>query len=435
VATAADIRVASDGIEAGSAASVSQPEGIATRPKATRSGESGYGGGPVPWKVGNHVDARKAFIIEWLEKKHEASFGAICSAHGITRQLGYKWVERFQSGGMANLVDRTRAPLHRPHTTPPEIVDAIVALRMRFNHFGPRKLRTVLAAQRPDVQWPAPSTIGDVLKSHGLVTERKRRRRTPCSTQPLAAATEPNIVWSADFKGCFNVAGRLCHPLTITDNASRYLLCVQGGDSESDELAWPTFVRVFREYGLPWRIRTDNGSPFATRAIAGLSALSVRWTRLGIIHERIDPGKPQQNGRHERMHRTLKAHVAQPPKPSAEEQQKAFDEFRAHFNKERPHEALGQKTPQAVYKPSSREMPAELPEPDYPDDFELRRVNPTGGFKWKAQCHHLSPVLGREVIGLEPIEDGLHRLWFGPVFLGEMRDKAKGASVFTANRT
>lgn len=159
----------------------------------------------MPWKVGNTVDARRAFISDWLERKHDLPFAAICAAHGITRQLGYKWVERFEDGGMANLVDRSRAPLHRPHATPAEIVDAIVALRMRFQHFGPRKLRTVLEAQRPDVRWPAPSTIGDVLNNHGLVTERRRRRRTPRATQPLAAATEPNIVWSADFKGCFIV--------------------------------------------------------------------------------------------------------------------------------------------------------------------------------------------------------------------------------------
>jgi putative transposase len=166
----------------------------------------------VPWKVESVVDARKSFIGDWLEKKHELPFGAICAQHGITRQLGYKWVARFQDGGMANLVDRSRAPVHRPHATSAEVVDAIVALRMRFTHFGPRKIRTVLAGQRPDVHWPAPSTIGDVLKNHGLVSERKHRRRTPAFTQPLAAATEPNIVWSADFKGCFKVAGRWCHP-------------------------------------------------------------------------------------------------------------------------------------------------------------------------------------------------------------------------------
>ena len=191
----------------------------------------------MPWKVESVVDARKAFINDWLQKAHELPFGAICALHGITRQLGYKWVERFHDGGMANLVDRSRAPIHRPHTTSAEVVEAIVALRKRFTHYGPRKIRSVLEQRHADVRWPAASTIGDLLKARGLVTERKRRRRTPASTQPLAAATEPNIVWSADFKGCFKVAGRWCHPLTITDNASRYLLCVHGVDAERDDLA------------------------------------------------------------------------------------------------------------------------------------------------------------------------------------------------------
>jgi putative transposase len=388
----------------------------------------------VPWKVESVVDARCAFIKDWLRRRHEAAFAVICAAHGISRQLGYKWVERFLDGGLANLVDRSRAPVHRPQTTPEEVVDRVVAVRQRFPHYGPRKIRTTLQTLHPTVHWPAPSTIGDLLKSRGLVTERKRRRRTPASTQPLAAATAPNTVWSADYKGTFKVAGRWCHPLTITDNASRYLLCVHGVDSESEELAWPVFERTFHEYGLPWRIRTDNGSPFATRGLAGLSRLSVRWTRLGIVHERIEPGKPQQNGRHERMHRTLKAHVARPPKPTAVEQQHAFDEFRAHYNQERPHEGIGQKTPGSLYRPSFRPMPDDLPDPDYPDDFVVRRTYENGGLCWNAQVLILGAVLRREAIGIEPIEDGLQRLWFGHVYLGELREKRRGVNDFIANR-
>ncbi len=230
---------------------------------------------------------RKASTInDWLQKRHEFTFEAICETYGVSRQVGYKWVARFLDGGMANLVDRSRAPVHRPHTTPEETVDVIVALRKRFPHYGPRKIRVTLEALHPQVYRPAPSTIGDLLKARGLVSARKRRRRPPTFTQPLAAATEPNIVWSADYKGTFKVGGRWLHPLTITENARRLLLCVHGVDAESDELAWPLFETTFAEYGLPWRIRTDNGSPFATRGLAGLSQLSVRWTRLGIIHER-----------------------------------------------------------------------------------------------------------------------------------------------------
>lgn len=272
-------------------------------------------------------------------------------------------------------------------------------------------------------------------RARGLVAARKRRRRTPASTQPLAAATEPNVVWSADYKGTFKVGGRWLHPLTITDNASRFLLCVHGVDAESDELAWPLFERTFVEYGLPWRIRTDNGSPFATRGLAGLSQLSVRWTRLGIIHERIVPGKPQQNGRHERMHRTLKAQATHPAKPTAAEQQRVFDEFRSHYNSERPHEAIGQKTPGSIYQPSSRCMPQELPDPDYPDEFVVRRVYKDGYFFWNGEQLHLSNVLRHEAIGVEPIEDGLHHLWFGHVYLGQLREKRKGANEFIGNRS
>jgi putative transposase len=407
---------------------------IGRRTEDDASGESQARRRPVPWKVESVMDARRAFINDWLQKRHGFTFEAICETHGISRQVGYKWVTRFLDGGLANLVDRSRAPVRRPQTTPEETVDAIVALRKRFPHFGPRKIRVTLEGLHPEVHWPAASTIGDLLKARGLVAERKRRRRTPASTQPFAAATAPNIVWSADYKGAFKVGGRWTHPLTITDNASRFLLCVHGVDTESDELAWPLFERTFREYGLPWRIRTDNGSPFATRGLAGLSQLSVRWTRLGVIHERIDPGKPQQNGRHERMHRTLKAQVARPPKLTATDQQRAFDEFRRHYNTERPHEAIDQKTPTSVYQASSRSMPQELPEPDYPDDFSVRRLTKNGELRWNSESIYLATVLRREAIGVEPIEDGLHHLWFGHVYLGQLREKRKGANEFIANR-
>jgi transposase-like protein len=339
----------------------------------------------VPWKVDSVVEARQAFINDWLQRKHHMAFSAICAEHGITRQLGYKWVERFREGGLANLVDRSRAPIHRPQATPSEAVDAIVALRKRFPQFGPRKLRVTLEQQHPRVQWPSPSTIGELLKARGLVTERKRRRRTPRSTQPLAAATAPNIVWSADFKGCFKVAGRWCHPLTITDNASRYLLAVRGVQAEREELVGPLFERAFHDFGLPWRIRTDN--------------------------------------------------VAQPPRATLDEQEQAFDEFRAHYNEERPHEAIGQKTPASVYVRSARPMPEELPELDYPDDFVVRRVHSNGNLKWNRSFLCLGRVLATEAVGAEPIADGLWHLWFGPVYLGELREKRKGENEFIANRT
>ena len=380
----------------------------------------------MPWKVESVVDARCAFIKDWLRRRHEAAFAVICAAHGISRQLGYKWVERFLDGGLANLVDRSRAPVHRPQTTPEEVVDRVVAVRQRFPHYGPRKIRTTLQTLHPTVHWPAPSTIGDLLKSRGLVTERKRRRRTPASTQPLAAATAPNTVWSADYKGTFKVAGRWCHPLTITDNASRYLLCVHGVDSESEELAWPVFERTFHEYGLPWRIRTDNGSPFATRGLAGLSRLSVRWTRLGIVHERIEPGKPQQNGRHERMHRTLKAEATTPPQPTMTEQQRVFDRFRGLYNDVRPHEALGQKTPASRYEPSSRVMPERPLSPEYPETMKVRRIDRNGGLCFGGKPFPFATLLAGEPVGLELVEEDTWEVFYGPILLAELRVRARG---------
>jgi putative transposase len=387
----------------------------------------------VPWKEILVVEQRQAFIEAWLRK--DESFNALCERFGVSRKAGYKWVERFRQGGIANLVDRSRAPRSRPQTTPEPVAEAIVRLRQKRCFWGPRKLRAWLASKDPDTQWPAASTIGDLLKARGLVEPVRRRPRVPCSTQPLAAATAPNVVWSADFKGCFRVAGRVCNPLTITDNFSRMLLRLERVDTLREEHVAPVFDAAFEEYGLPWRIRTDNGAPFATRSPGGLSKLSVKWVKLGIIPERIEPGKPQQNGRHERMHRTLKLETASPPRPSMELQQHAFEHFRAVYNEERPHEALGQKTPASMYGRSPRVQPSELPDPEYPDDFELRRVHHNGTIGWHRHQPSLGVVLADQVVGLEPIRDGVWQVWFGPIYLGLFRELSKGRSEFIKNMT
>lgn len=387
----------------------------------------------MPWKEIHVVQQRQAFIEEWLRKDEPVI--VLCARFGVSRKAGYKWIERFRQGGMANLVDRSRAPRSRPHTTPEQLAEAVVRLRKKQRFWGPRKLRAWLVSRFPDERWPAPSTIGDLLKARGLIEPVRRRPRVPLSSQPLAAATAPNVVWSADFKGCFRVAGRICNPLTISDNFSRMLLRVERVETLREEHVAPIFDTAFQEYGMPWRIRTDNGAPFATRSPGGLSRLSVKWVKMGIIPERIEPGKPQQNGRHERMHRTLKLETASPPKPSMTLQQQAFDDFRRNYNEQRPHQALGQKTPASLYTPSPRIPPRELPDPEYPDHFELRRVFRQGSISCNRNHLSVGRVLAHEVVALEPIRDGIWQVWFGPIYLGMIRQLSKGRSEFTKNIT
>jgi transposase InsO family protein len=386
----------------------------------------------MPWKEADVVDLREEFVAEVL-KKH-LPVALVCEHFGISRKTGHKWLQRFLEGGRSCLVDRSRRPLHMPWLVREEAAAAIVELRKLHPLWGPRKLRIVLRDRQPDERWPAASTIGLILKQRGLVLGRRRRLRTPYSTQPLASATEPNVVWTGDFKGCFRVGGRYCHPLTIGDACSRYLLRVQGLEREKYGPVKEVFESAFREYGLPLRIRTDNGSPFASKALGGLSKLSVWWVRLGILPERILPGHPEQNGRHERMHRTLKAHTARPPRRTTEEQQAAFDDFRKEFNQERPHEALGQRTPASCYTSSPRTMPEELPDPEYPEHFEIKRAYKTGHFCWKGIQFVLGRVLQKEAIGLEPISDGRWQLWFGPVYLGLLCEEGRGKHTFIRNK-
>jgi transposase InsO family protein len=315
----------------------------------------------------------------------------------------------------------------------PEVAEALLELRRKHPLWGPKKLKAVLMRREPQQRWPALSTIGELLRRAGLTQEaRQRRQRVPVATQPFAACTAPNVVWCADFKGKFRVGRTYCHPLTISDGYSRFLVRCQALEGEKLAPVRENFERAFREYGLPLRIRTDNGTPFASRGVAGLSRLSVWWVKLGIIPERIEPGKPQQNGRHERLHRTLKAHTERTA--SLDTQQIALDEFRAHYNNERPHEALQQRTPSDVYVPSTRSLSADPGDPEYPEEFLVRRVKSTGAFKFNTTLVPMGSVLGGEAIGCEPIADGRWQLWFGPIYLGVMTELAKGKVEVTLNK-
>lgn len=354
----------------------------------------------------------------------------LCREFGISRKTGYKWTQRFLDGGVPNLIDRASLPRRVPHATDPEVVERIVAVRKRFQNWGPKKIETYLEREHPNVCCPARSTIASILSRHGLVEGRRPRRRTPQSTFPLAVATEPNIVWCTDFKGKFRVDRRYCHPLTITDACSRYVLCTEPLEGERVVTSKAVFEIVFREFGLPLRMRSDNGVPFATTGIGGLSKLSVWWIKLGILPERIEPGHPEQNGRHERMHRTLKSDTASPPASSWEAQRTALERWRQEFNTIRPHEALDMRTPAACYQPSPRPYPTELADPEYPEHFEVRRAHANGAVSFLSTDVLVGSVLRRECIGLEPIDDGLWHLWFGPVFLGRLRQLAKNKAQF-----
>ncbi len=373
----------------------------------------------MPWEETHVMDARIQFVAAYLSG--EKCMAELCRERDISRKTGYKWVARYNAEGAAGLVDRSSAPHTRPNAVTDSTVDAIVAVRRKHRTWGPKKILAWLATNQPTLSLPAVSTAHEVLSRYGLVTSRKKRnRRVPPDTEPFSACDAPNAIWCADYKGQFRTGDlRYCYPLTISDAYCRYLLECFGRANTRHRFAKPVFETAFKEYGLPNAIRSDNGPPFATKAPCGLSRLSIWWLKLGIRHERIDPGHPEQNGRHERMHRTLKAEATKPPGRTMRSQQKKFDDFRREFNFERPHEAIGLKTPGSIYTPSTRLFPARLPEFTYPDDYAIRRVHASGRIRWPGRALiHLGQALAGEPVGCRQIQDGLWQLFLGPLLLG-----------------
>ena len=371
----------------------------------------------MPWTERNALEERKRFIEEWL--KPDGVFRELCRSFGIAPKTGYKWVERFKQRGMEAMEEQSRAPHHSPQAMEKEVAAAILALRRRQPRWGARKIRAKLERQNAKQEWPASSSIHELMKREGLVPDRRRRHRTPPYTQPLQHAEAPNQVWCADFKGWFHCGdGERCDPLTISDAHSRYLLRCRAVEKADGVHVRAVFEAVFREYGLPNAIRTDNGTPFASRVPAGLSRLSMWWLQLGIGHERIEPGCPEQNGRHERMHRTLKAETASPPRANLRQQQSAFQRFEEEYNQQRPHQALEYRTPADVYVHSSRCYPSRLPELAYPPGVHLRRISQQGSLKWKMERTFLSEVLGRQTVGLLEVDEDLFEVYYGPLLIG-----------------
>jgi putative transposase len=376
------------------------------------------------WKASCVMDERMKFIVEC--QSGNWNMAEACRRASISRKTGYKWLERYDVEGLDGLKDHSRASARHPNAVDEATEQAV--LNMKHNHmgFGPAKIRARLMALQPHRLWPAASTMGEILKRHGLVIPRKKRRHaSPCS-QPLSHCTQANDVWCADFKGWFRTGdGERCEPLTITDGDTRFLLCCQTMFyGTAFERVKPHFEIVFRQFGLPRAIRTDNGSPFASVGLCGLSRLAVWWLRLGIRPERIRPGKPQENGRHERMHRTLKQATAKPPAQNLKAQQRIFEKFMHEYNEERPHEALGQETPASHYVPSDKSFPNRLPDaPPFLDDWQTRSVRGAGHIRWSGDDALISHALRGQRIGLAPIDDGLWEIYFCGQCLGIFNEK------------
>jgi transposase InsO family protein len=369
------------------------------------------------------VDERLQFIQDALSDRFTMS--ELCARYGVSRRVGYKWLARYEEEGRRGLHDRSRAPHHCPHRIHAEIAELICALRRQHPFWGARKLLRILATRHPRVpEWPAPSTTADLLARRGLVLKRRRRhpRQHPGVVPPTTAA--PNDLWTADFKGQFRTGnGMYCYPLTIADQHTRFLLTCHGLLSTQTVTARPVFERAFREYGLPGAIRTDNGVPFATQAIHGLSFLNVWWMRLGIQHQRIHPGRPQQNGAHERMHRTLKRQAIRPVRRTCALQQRVFDAFRTEYNEIRPHEWLQQDTPASRYRASPRPYPARLPPPEYPGHFVVKKVTTGGTFRFQRKLLHIASPLVDQQIGLEETDDGIWSIYLNTVLLATMDER------------
>jgi len=381
----------------------------------------------MSWKESCVMDEKIKFIADCLEA--EISFSQLCRHYEISRKTGYKWLNRYKEQGAEGLCDRSQAPLRHPNAVNSKTEEEIVNFRGKHPTWGPRKLLVNLRKERPDIAWPCKSTVADILKNKGLSAPPRRKKHCTPSSEPLAHCKEANDVWCIDFKGWFRTGDRSkCVPLTITDGATRFILrCQTMKGSTGYEQVKPLYEAAFREFGMPLAIRTDNGPPFAGTGLGGLSRLAVWLMRLGIRLERIRPGKPQENGRHERMHRTLKAETANPPEATLRLQQKKFMQFREEFNFERPHEALDDATPGSLYEASDRKYPARLPRmPAYPKGWETRKVRVSGRMKWSGKEVPVSIALKGQRIGLKSIGGGLWEVYFMDLLLGTFDElKAK----------
>lgn len=379
----------------------------------------------MPWRETSPMEQRLEFVREYETELFTMT--ELAAQYGISRKTAYKWLERYDAEGVDGLRDRSRRPHESPHATDPDLVDTLVALRRRKPRWGATKLLTVAAGRQPDADWPCRSTVCTLLKQHGLVRPRRRRSRSgPLVGTPLAAITGPNDVWTTDFKGEFRTGdGRYCYPFTLRDGFSRFVLRCDALLGRTTEATRRRFERAFATYGLPTRIRSDNGGPFASPGLGGLSQLAVWWIRLGIVPERIAPGHPEQNGSHEQFHSVLKGATARPPAATAGAQQQRFVRFRREYNDERPHEALHNATPADHYEPSRRTLPARLPPLEYPGHMEVRLVSSNGCISWDGEPLFVATALASQYVAFEEIDDGLWTVHFATLALARYDERVR----------
>ena len=380
----------------------------------------------MAWKDVDPMEERIRFVLE--ATRQELVFGDLCREFGISRKTGYKWLNRYQDYGLGGMHELSRRPVNSPTRIEAWIEELIVRERRRHRRWGPKKLRELLAQKYEVAVLPAPSTIGNILNRNGLTQKRRRRRRV---SQPdrhsRTEATGPNEVWAIDFKGWFRTKdGQRCDPLAISDLYSRYIVACRLVPRQDIQSVRPVLRGVFIRYGLPEVLRVDNGSPFGSPGVCGLTRLSAWWLGLGIRVEFIEPGHPEQNGVHERMHRTLKEETARPPAATAQAQQRRFDRWRREFNQERPHEAIGMQKPAQRYQRSSRRYTAHPEPPRYPLHYEVRMVRSTGTIKWKHKLRYVGEALHGMALGLIDVADGQYAVYFGDLLLGYLHDQEAG---------
>ena len=385
----------------------------------------------MPWRETSPMEQRLDFVREYATELFTMT--ELAAQYGISRKTGYKWLERYDAHGAFGLQDRSRRPHESPHATDPELIAALTRLRQRHPRWGAKKLLTVAARHDSRAAWPCPSTVTAHLKARGLITTRRRRRPpvdVPATRGPIRHANE---VWTADLKGEFLTGDRrYCYPLTVRDGFSRFVLRCDALTAHTLVVTRPRFERAFAEYGLPERLRTDNGPPFGGPGLGRLSTLAVWWIRLGIVPERIDPGHPEQNGSHEQFHAVLKADTARPPATTASAQQRRFTRFCAEYNHERPHEALDQAVPATRYQPSPRPLPRRVPPLEYPGHMEIRRVDQNGNVSWQGAPLFVSATLAREDIAFEEVDDGIWTVQFATVALARYDERCRTLHPITS---
>jgi transposase InsO family protein len=376
----------------------------------------------MPWREPSPVEQQRADLVREYTSGL-LTMTELAAQYGVSRKTGYKWVAAYEAHGWMGLQDQSRRPHHSPHATDEEVLDVLLAIRRRHPRWGPKKLLAVAARRHPAAAWPARSTVAAHLKARGLITSRRRRQPPLVVAAPRAPVTRANEVWTTDYKGEFLTGdGRYCYPLTIRDGFSRFVLRCDALTAHTLAVTQPRFERAFAEYGLPDRIRSDNGPPFGGPGLGRLSTLAAWWIRLGIVPERIAPGHPEQNGSHEQFHRVLKAETARPPAATACAQQRRFTRFCAEYNHDRPHEGLQQTVPAQHYQPSARPMPRRLPPLEYPGHAEIRRVDQNGYVSWRTPLF-VSAALADEAIAFEEVDDGIWTVTFATVVLGRFDER------------